>query len=250
MLRRLLDKVKSIPDRAHYRVPLHRPSGVGVHLLTGDGRKVAGRLVDVSAGGTAIEFEEPVADDLQRGAERELTFSSLAAAPLAVRATVRSLPSAEEPGRYGFEFTEAVRPGEGARAGLLRLFNRRKRRRARPRLDERLGVQVQLDGAQHEVTLHDISLDGASLRLPPELGLGVGSEFEFRFSVPRTAHTLHFRAAVTHVTEDASGQRAGVTTTLVQAPEGKRPTRRAFAALSDYVERRVREMERYNSAFE
>ena len=46
------------------------------------------------------------------------------------------------------------------------------------------------------------------------------------------------------------GTRVGVATTVVQESDTKRNLDRAQAALADYIERRVTDMERYNSAFE
>ena len=58
------------------------------------------------------------------------------------------------------------------------------------------------------------------------------------------------RDRVRNVTTDALGLRAGVVTTVVPESDTKRNIDRAYAALADYIERRVSDMERYNSAFE
>lgn len=250
MLWRLFSKAKSIPDRVHYRMAPSRADGVGVQIVSGEGHPISGRLVNMSAGGAAIEFDESVERDLQLGVERQITFSSLNSAPIRIRGVVRSLPSPEEPDRYGFQFTEEVELDEATHGGFLRLFNRRKDRRARPGLDERLRARIIVNGVSHDVPLHDISLGGANLRIPAELGLGVGSEFEFHFSIPRTNHSLVCFAEVRNVTTDALGLRAGVVTTVVPESDTKRNIDRAYAALADYIERRVSDMERYNSAFE
>ena len=57
--------------------------------------------------------------------------------------------------------------------------------------------------------------------------------------------------ALRHRVEAVDGQaRAGVVTTVVPESDTKRNIDRAYAALADYIERRVSDMERYNSAFE
>jgi len=250
MLWRLFSKAKAIPDRTHYRSAPSRSDGIGVQMVSGDGLPVSGRLIDMSAGGAAIEFDQGVEKDLTLGAVRTITFSSLNASPLRVESIVRSLPSAEEPNRYGFQFMDEVELTREEHAGFLRLFNRRRDRRARPGLDERLGGKIIVHGVSHDVTLHDISMGGANIRVPSDLGLAVGSEFEFRFSIPKSSHEIVCLAEVKSVTADAMGTRVGVATTVVAESDTKRNLDRAQAALADYIERRVTEMERYNSAFE
>ena len=84
MLWRLFSKAKTIPDRNHYRSAPSRSDGVGVQMVSGDGLPVSGRLIDMSAGGAAIEFDEGVEKDLLLGAVRTITFSSLNSSPLRV----------------------------------------------------------------------------------------------------------------------------------------------------------------------
>ncbi len=250
MLWRLFSKAKAIPDRTHYRSAPSRSDGIGVQIVSGDGLPVSGRLIDMSAGGAAIEFDEGVEKDLVLGAVRTITFSSLNLSPLRVESVVRSLPSSGEPNRYGFQFVDQVELDGEQHAGFLRLFNRRRDRRARPGLDERLGGKIIVHGLSHEVTLHDVSMGGASIRVPSDLGLTVGSEFELRFSIPRSSHEIVCLAEVKSLSADALGTRAGVVTAVVPESDTKRNLDRAQAALADYIQRRVTDMERYNSAFE
>ena len=250
MLWRLFSKAKAIPDRSHYRSAPSRSDGVGVQMVSGDGLPVSGRLIDMSAGGAAIEFDEGVEKDLVLGAVRTITFSSLNSSPLRVESIVRSLPTPEEPNRYGFQFVDEVELDREQHAGFLRLFNRRRDRRARPGLDERLGGKIIVHGVSYDVSLHDISMGGACIRVPSDLGLAVGSEFEFRVLIPRSSHKIVCLAEVKSVSADALGTRVGVATTVVQESDTKRNLDRAQAALADYIERRVTDMERYNSAFE
>ena len=86
MLWRLFSKAKSIPDRVHYRMAPSRADGVGVQIVSGEGHPISGRLVNMSAGGAAIEFDESVERDLQLGVERQITFSSLNSTPRRSRA--------------------------------------------------------------------------------------------------------------------------------------------------------------------
>ena len=250
MLWRLFSKAKAIPDRTHYRSAPSRSDGIGVQMVSGDGLPVSGRLIDMSAGGAAIEFDEGVEKDLVLGAVRTITFSSLNSSPLRVESVVRSLPSSGESNRYGFQFVDQVELDGEQHAGFLRLFNRRRDRRARPGLDERLGGKIIVHGLSHEVTLHDVSMGGASIRVPSDLGLTVGSEFELRFSIPRSSHEIVCLAEVKSLSADALGTRAGVATAVVLQSDTKRNLDRAQAALADYIQRRVTDMERYNSAFE
>jgi len=250
MLWRLFSKTKAIPDRSQYRSAPSRADGVGVQIALGNGIPISGRLVNMSAGGAAIEFDEGVEGDLVLGAVRTITFSSLTSKPLRVAAAVRSLPSEDEPHRYGFQFVDEVEIDKEEQAGFLRLFNRRRDRRARPGLDERLKGQIIVNGYPHDVSLHDISMGGACIRVPQELVLSTGAEVEFRFTIPKTNHEVVCLAEVKSIFADASGTRLGVATTVVPESDTKRNLDRAQAALADYIERRVTEMERYNSAFE
>ena len=93
MLWRLFSKTKAIPDRSQYRSAPSRADGVGVQIALGNGVPISGRLVNMSAGGAAIEFDEGVEGDLVLGAVRTITFSSLTSKPLRVAAAVRSLPT-------------------------------------------------------------------------------------------------------------------------------------------------------------
>lgn len=250
MLWRLFSKSKAIPDRSQYRSAPSRADGVGVQIALGNGVPISGRLIDMSAGGAAIDFDEGVEADLVLDAVRTITFSSLSSTPLRISAIVRSLPSSDEPNRYGFEFMDEVQIDKEEHAGFLRLFNRRRDRRARPGLDERLGGQIIVNGLSYDVLLHDISVGGACIRVPQDLHLSTGSEFEFRFSIPKTNHVMVCLAEVRSVHTDASGTRLGLATAVVPESDSKRNLDRAQAALADYIERRVTEMERYNSAFE
>ena len=73
MLWRLFSKAKAIPDRTHYRSAPSRSDGIGVQMVSGDGLPVSGRLIDMSAGGAAIEFDEGVEKDLVLEEQRKET---------------------------------------------------------------------------------------------------------------------------------------------------------------------------------
>ena len=221
-----------------------------MQVASGGALPISGRLVDMSVGGAAIELDGEEEPDLVLGAEWTLTFTCLSSRPLRLAAVVRSLPSPEEPSRYGFKFTENVRLSEDDHAAFVRLFNRRRDRRARPRLGERLSGTITTKGVTHEVLLRDLSLGGASLRVSPEAGLTLGSEFELRFSVPESNHSLSCLAVVKNVTVDSLGVRVGVATTVVTESGTRRSLGRARGALADYIARRLSDMDRYNHAFE
>jgi hypothetical protein len=101
------------------------------------------------------------------------------------------------------------------------------------------------------VKIHDISMSGTTFHVDGATGakLLLGTEVQLRFQVPKSDHVLVYDAQVRNLKTEAKGVRVGVEMTVASGWETKRNVRRAVAALGDYIDRRVREMERYNSAY-
>ncbi|MEM6673590.1 MAG: PilZ domain-containing protein [Planctomycetota bacterium] len=251
MLRRLFRKTRPEDLRAHYRRALGKGVALGVQVMSTDGLPISGALVDLSAGGASIEFGEGIESQLCVGMQRELIFSSLTSRPVRVQATVRTTPTAGEPRRYGFQFIDEDEFHGVLEQGFFKFFNRRKLRRAHPALGESLAAEMTYGGVTWVVNMHDISLRGATFHLDATIAqyLIVGSALELRFDVPKTDVGLVYDAVVRNMTAEAKGVRVGVEMEVASGWESKRNVKRAVATLGDYIDRRVREMERYNSAY-
>ena len=106
MLRRFFRKTVVEDGRSHVRRVPGRGDALGVKVVCANGAAITGVLGDLSAGGAAIEFDQDMSGDLAPGEVREIVFCSLAASPISVVATVRSVPAAGGPHRFGFEFLD------------------------------------------------------------------------------------------------------------------------------------------------
>ncbi|MEM9381899.1 MAG: PilZ domain-containing protein [Planctomycetota bacterium] len=251
MLKRLFSKTRPEDLRVHYRRALGKGVALGVQAVSSDGLPMSGHLVDLSAGGASIEFDDRVERELELGSEKELVFSSLTSTPVRVRAIVRTTPEDGEPRRYGFEFLETKEFHGALQEGFFKFFNRRRHRRAQPALGEDFIADIQFGGVERVVRIHDISLKGATFHIEPELFelLSLSSEIELSFIVPKTDMRLVHQATVKNVTVESRGIRVGVALDPMAGSDTRRNIKRAEAALSDYIDRRLREMDSYNTAY-
>lgn len=224
---------------------------MGVKLICSTGVVVSGKLVDLSAGGTAIEFEEDMSKELALGAERELQFSSLTTRPVRATSTVRVTPSERAPRRYGFEFVDGSALFQQLEGTFYKYFNRRQYRRASPALGEKVSAELSWGDRQQTVDIYDLSVGGASFFVPDDLAekFDLDMSVELTIRVPKTEHTLVHSAIVRHMTRESRGLRVGVSMKVVADSGNKRRVRKAVTAYSDYLQVRIAEMDRYNSAY-
>lgn len=244
---------KTLPEdpRAHYRRASGRSDAIGVKLICANGAPVSGTLVDLSAGGCGVLFSLDMSHELVLDEVRELVFSSLNRSSIRAWGQVRSLPFGEGPARYGFMFLETAALFEQLDDTFYKYFNRRRFRRAKPALGESLKAELTFGGVIETVQLHDISVGGAGLVVPKDIGdmLTVDAEVELRIFVPKTDLALGHRAIVRHLSMDNRGVRVGLAIEVCAGTDSKRQVKRAEAALADYVQRRIEEIDRYNKAF-
>lgn len=252
MLGRFLKKHLPEDQRVYYRRVPGKGAAIGVKLICANGRPVAGTLSDLSAGGAAVEFDGDLSGELELEGVRELVFSSLTASSFRAHAEVRSLPRPETPGRYGFMFLDPQDVFEQLDDAFYKFFNRRRFRRAKPALGERLHAEVAFGHTVEQVSVHDLSLAGAAIIVPADLAADfqVDTQVQLKIHVPKTEYAIDHYAIVRHVTPGPTGIRVGLSLEPCdEGGESKRQTRKARAALGDYIRRRLDEIDRYNSAF-
>ncbi|QDV05499.1 Flagellar brake protein YcgR [Planctomycetes bacterium Poly30] len=251
MLRRLFTKNAPEDQRVHYRRIPGKSAAMGVKLICANGAPVSGALIDLSAGGVAIEFDEDLTQELEIGSERELIFSSLTVKSVRALGIVRMVPNERTPKRFGFEFTDGAALFQQLDDSFYKYFNRRQFRRAKPALGEKVYAEFGWGNILQTVDIYDLSRGGASFYVPHDLAaqLELDMPVELVLRVPKTDFTLVHYAIVRHVTQDSRGFRVGVSMEVVTEGENKRNVRKGVAAYSDYLQARIAEMDRYNSAY-
>ena len=161
---------KTADKRRQYRVEATETPDLTLSLLEPDGQLMPMAIVDVSAGGLAIQVVEKASDRLKQGATVELVFS-LRGEPAPVEAKARVMSLKERPGLglvAGMEFLDLEEFFGKIRRGMWKIFNRRKSFRVRPLLDESPGCTTTKKGQPYALNLHDVSLGGLCLRSSPE----------------------------------------------------------------------------------
>lgn len=251
MLGRFLKKSQPEDQRSHYRRHPERGDALAVKVICSNGAPIAGVLVDLSAGGAAVVFDHDMSGDLRVDEVRELVFSSLTTRSFRAAAMVRSVPGDTGVGRYGFQFLDGAALFEQLDDSFYRYFNRRRFRRAKPALGERFRGVLKFENLAVDVDVRDVSMGGVGLVLAEEVAgqLRVDMPAALDLYVPKTDLVLEMYAIIRHLTPDAKGVRVGLATEPAEGGASKRTTKRAVAALNDYVTRRLDEMDRYNSAF-
>lgn len=251
MLGRFLKKTVPEDHRTHYRRVPGRGDALGVKVICSNGAPISGVLIDLSAGGAAVVFDQDMSGDLLVDEVRELVFSSLTASSFRAAAVVRSIPQEGGPNRYGFQFLDGVALFEQLDDSFYRYFNRRRFRRAKPGIGERFKAVLKIEGEAIDVSVRDVSMGGVGFVVSEEdaARLAVDQPVAIDLHVPKTEHVLATYAIVRHLTPDTSGVRVGFSMEPASEGASKRNTKRALAALSDYIQRRLDEIDRYNSAF-
>ena len=250
MLRRLIKKAVGEDDRSRDRRVPGRGDALGVKAVCTNGAVITGVLGDLSAAGAAIEFDQDMSGELAPGEVRELVFYSLTARPISAAATVRSVPEAREQHRFGFEFLEETPLFEKLDEAFLRFFNRRCLRRAKPAIGERFRAVVLIGEIGLEADVRDVSMRGVGLAVNDEASarLAVDETVLIDLFVPGTESVVRVEGVVRHLTSTGKSVRAGFS--VEPAPGGlpERYAKRASAALPDYIQRRLDEMERHDFA--
>ncbi len=251
MLGRFLKK--SIPEdqRSFYRREPGKNDALAIKLICANGAPIPGRLIDLSTGGAAVEFDMDLTGELEIDCERELVISSFTQKSVRGLAQVRSVPIEGGENRYGFMFLDGAALFAQLDESFYKFFNRRRFRRAKPALGERIRAELGFANVLENVDLQDVSMSGAVALVSHDIAamLTVDMPTELRIHVPKTDLVLHTYAIIRHFSQDSRGVRVGFSTQPNAEADTKRNTKRAQAALSDYIKRRIDEIQRYNSAF-
>ena len=251
MLHRLFNKHAPEDQRVHYRRVPGKGAAMGVKLICANGAPVFGALMDLSAGGVAIEFDDDLSQEIEVGSERALIFSSLTVKSVRALAIVRMVPNERSPKRYGFEFSDGGSLFQQLDDSFYKYFNRRQFRRAKPALGEKVYAEFGFGNIMQTVDIYDLSRGGASFYVPPDLAqqLEIDMPVKLVLRVPKTDYTLVHYAIIRHVTPDSRGFRVGVSMEVINERGSKRAIRKGIAAYWDYLQSRIAEMDRYNSAY-
>lgn len=252
MFSRFFRKAAPADQREQYRRAPGKKAALGVRVLLPTGESVSGELVDLSAGGAAVRFDEDLSAVLFPTETYELRIVSLSKGNLKVRARVRSGPREGAANRFGFQFED---PGELFRQlddSLYKYFNRRHWIRAQPALDGRVTAEVVLGESMARLDVYDIAQDGVSFSAPPEVAtlFQPDASLEVTFAVPRTEATVAFSGLVRHCTATPRGLRIGCSLGPARGKRARQPSKRDLQALEEFIAGRVREMERYNKAYQ
>jgi hypothetical protein len=251
MFSRFFKKSQPADKREQYRRAPGKKATLGVRLVLPTGESVQGELIDVSAGGAAVRFEQELGSVLKPDTPYELRFTSLTKGQIRVQATVRSGPGDGAPNRFGFQFRDQADLFRQLDDSFYKYFNRRRWVRAQPALDRRVTAAVVLVGAPIALDVYDLSREGASFVMAPDVATSIelDTALEVTIPVPRTDTTVTFSGLVRHKTATPVGLRIGCALEPAEGRGARKPSKKDLAALDEFIAQRVQETERYNSAF-
>jgi len=236
----LRERYRRVPGKNHaLSVQLNRPSG----------DPVQGEVIDVSAGGAAILFLQDRDPNLTPEQVVVLAFSSLVhGGEILVHArVVRIHPFADSGRRYGFEFVGVDALFEQLDTFYFNFFNRRRVVRVRPALDTKLKVHMSWDDAAFDSLANDISVRGVGVLVSnaDSKKLIGTNEVIVTISLPKSQLEIECPARIAHRTDMGKEKLVGISFTTVDAPEFKP----IHEELRSYVEKREKDMARWDSAF-
>jgi hypothetical protein len=251
MFSRFFKKARPADQREHYRRAPGKKATLGVRLVLPTGETVPGELLDVSAGGAAVRFDMELVSALPLETTCELRFTSLTKGQIKIQATVRGVPRAGAPNRFGFQFVDQGELFRQLDDSFYKYFNRRCWARAQPALDRRVTAKVVLGESALDIDVYDVSREGVSFVLPAEVAETIvpDTSLEVTIPVPRADAAVTFYGLVRHKTSTTQGWRIGCALQPADAKSARRNSKKDLAALDEFIAKRVEEMERYNAAY-
>ena len=195
------------------------------------------RLIDVSAGGAALEVEHDGAE-VRTNQETVLRFFvGSGDACFDMHGIIRNVRSSEGRSTLGIEFTDPSLLQLHLPPSLFKLFNRRRSFRVNPAPDEPITVSLRRssDNLRLKLGMADISAEGVGATgANPSCGLLVVEDrVEIRFSLPGASREVVFQAIVRSVVSREPIWRVGLS-----FAETSPQFARHQNAVQDYVLRR------------
>jgi hypothetical protein len=245
--RRKQQPVSSAERRSTYRSPIApQAQGLSVSVAGPSGRGV-GNLVDVSARGARVSFPAGYDPALSVEDVVEATLQSLSHGDLRLTArVVHGAPSGQGSVLYGLEFLDAEQVLQDLNPFYARLFNRRAAPRVRPSLDRRVNATVSWEGGEARARVSELSVTGMGLSLPlvDAYRVMAVSEVYLSFGLPGIQGTFEGPARIVNRRPTGGSVHLGLAFDL-EDPDG---LGRDLGVLQEYVERRIDEIRRWESA--
>lgn len=244
--RRKQEPVSSAERRSAYRKSASQLQGLSVDLAGPSGRGI-GNLVDVSAHGARVSFPPGYDPSLSVEDVVEATIQSLSHGVLRLDArVVHAAPSDQGGVLYGLEFLDPEQALSDLNPFYARLFNRRAAPRVRPSLDRRVTATLSWEGGEAQARVSELSVTGMGLSLPLVEAYRVMAlrEVYLSFGLPGIQGTFEGPARIVNRRPNGGTVHLGLAFDL-DDPEG---VGRDLGVLQEYVDRRIDEMRRWESA--
>jgi c-di-GMP-binding flagellar brake protein YcgR len=158
--------------RKYYRVPRGSTEPISVSLMCESKPPIGGDCVDLSIGGTVVEFDSSRNPGLAAGDPCSLRICA-SSQNHAIGATCRVVAVRQlDKGwtRIAFEFTNRIELYAQLDEFYASLFNRRRHIRVIPGYDIRIPVTLTWRTGSLVTTVHDISAEGLGLKVPLDKG--------------------------------------------------------------------------------
>jgi hypothetical protein len=190
-------------QRRQYRVaPTSAELAVAVVLQYPDNR-LPGQIVDLSAGGIGVLFEQESSPIWEVGQTvlLELTSEHLGE-PVVAPALVHHREEVGSKRQYGFEFVDPIGLQMRIPPELAAFFNQRRVDRVEPDPEHPIPVRIEGVTVPFEVKgfLRDFSTEGLSFRAPPlvEVALSKTKRIKISFGLPDSTTGLSFLSRIRH----------------------------------------------------
>ncbi len=210
--------------RKHYRVPHGPTESIRVSLMRESMPPVGGDCVDLSIGGTVVEFDSTKSPNLAVGDTCLLRIRASSQTHV-IDATSNRIELYAQLDEY-----------------YARLFNRRRQVRVIPGYDIRIPVTLTWKTGTLPTTVHDISEEGLGLRVPLEKAepLARITSVDVSLRLPKKRSDLLFRATIKSRTHFAKTSLLG----LEFSTEGD--VQQQFKALRRFIQERLALIQAWN----
>jgi c-di-GMP-binding flagellar brake protein YcgR len=192
-------------QRKQYRVRAREAQPIRASLPGPAGLPIVGRCIDLSIGGTWVEFDAAQDPRLHAGGacELEIRAESRTDGIHAACSVVTVQPLRDGRIRVGFQFTNRIELYAQLDRFYARLFNRRRHVRAASAGDVPIPVRIMWHSGSMPATAHDISEGGVGLVMPGPNAVALVKvrEVELSFRLPKERSEIVCRAVIKSRTE-------------------------------------------------